>query len=576
MTLLSTVRNAFCAFFDEVNKQVIPPVPARAGMISDEKPFVEWMQQPPPPPPPKVSWTRASPMHIPRVGFGIVHAANRAFVVGGLVPAYDASGTTQQGWAPIGAVEVLSLPSDDPHSWFWEVGVALPNPRAFTALVHYRMGDEDVLIAIGGSSFRKGRMVPSPVVESFSIRQNTWMRRNDMPSPRIGHTASTYNDLVYVIGGLPGENDSTQYHVQVYDPVKDAWSTLKMTSPYVYSHTATSIPGKGILVAGGIENSQNGFDPSPSSSAWMFDPAGNTFVPLRDLPFGSHGASATLWGNDLAIVAGGLSKLGALNATQGYHIPTGTWRIIPDLPTPRIGLGLVAARGHIAAVGGASLPHCPRTQEEDTPAISRRSYDKHNGGLDDIIRCVKNCLFFNLFLFYYTIYILLFHSSAFHRRVQLNERVSLNCQLKERYQSMRRTMRMVSGLPLSIANARVLRKSMASRASRGRFVPKKVPCNNAYAASAAEAGQVSGQGAGVVNKVKQMDKDFKYNGWHMLRWGGFALLGAGSCGMYLYRDEVTELTWLQRRKDHSDDPWRRECADPSARSSSRRRVRTFK
>ena len=50
------------------------------------------------------------------------------------------------------------------------------------------------------------------------------------------------------------------------------------------------------------------------------------------------------------------------------------------------------------------------------------------------------------------------------------------------------------------------------------------------------------QGAGVVNKVKEMDKQYRYNGWHLLRWASFVLLGGGASGAYLYRDEVTE--WL--------------------------------
>ena len=126
---------------------------------------------------------------------------------------------------------------------------------------------------------------------------------------------------------------------------------LKATSPCMH---ATTIPGRGILVAGGIQNSQSGFDPSPSSSAWMFDPRMG-FAPLPDLPSGTHSAGSALLSGELLIIAGGLSKRGALNATQAFHLPTKTWHEIPDLPTPRIGLGLVSARGKVVAVGGAGL-----------------------------------------------------------------------------------------------------------------------------------------------------------------------------------------------------------------------------
>ena len=92
-------------------------------------------------------------MRIPRVGFGIAHAANRVFVVGGLVPAYYAHESTQHGWTPIGAVEVLDLLSDSPNSWLWQAGKSLLNPAHSLLVPYHTVGDDDLIIAIGGSSF---------------------------------------------------------------------------------------------------------------------------------------------------------------------------------------------------------------------------------------------------------------------------------------------------------------------------------------------------------------------------------------------------------------------------------------
>jgi hypothetical protein len=44
-----------------------------------------------------------------------------------------------------------------------------------------------------------------------------------------------------------------------------------------------------------------------------------------------------------------------IGSVFGYELATGTWRRLPDLPTPRHGMAVAAVNGKVYAIGGSPI-----------------------------------------------------------------------------------------------------------------------------------------------------------------------------------------------------------------------------
>ena len=353
ITILRTLRQAFCDFFDAVNTQIIPPVANKESEhqtknLSDAAPWA-----PAPTVFSGVPWNRAAPLTVPRFAFGTCFSDNQVFVAGGLVPRYTFP-MVQLGWQRTRVFEVLDT-AGPPQRWFWQHKKPMPVPHAFPALVYWK--DDNAVYSFGGIA-DDDTNTPSDIVQKYLVGLDEWVNCTRMPSGRAGHTATLYKEKIYIIGGVGEKGKKTP--ILVFDPKGDRWSSFDATSiPRMpYSHVAASIAGRGILIAGGLERN-DGFDPSPVGSSWLFQPGSNIpFTALGDMPRAVHGASAAFSAlHQSVVVLGGMSKTGLLNVSQAYDVRSGRWNVMPDVPTPRLGLGAAAINGgtHIMAVGGASL-----------------------------------------------------------------------------------------------------------------------------------------------------------------------------------------------------------------------------
>ena len=56
------------------------------------------------------------------------------------------------------------------------------------------------------------------------------------------------------------------------------------------------------------------------------------------------------------VSVGGESPAGTHAAVYGFDVATGRWRRLPDLPTPRHGLGAVTFAGRVYVIGGGPQP----------------------------------------------------------------------------------------------------------------------------------------------------------------------------------------------------------------------------
>jgi len=77
--------------------------------------------------------------------------------------------------------------------------------------------------------------------------------RPTTPKDRSEIAGALLNNKIYIIGVF--ENGHSTDIVQVYDPIKDEWSTLApLSQPLDHTFVATSINGKMYVIGGGYLN----------------------------------------------------------------------------------------------------------------------------------------------------------------------------------------------------------------------------------------------------------------------------------------------------------------------------------
>ncbi|MHC4461984.1 MAG: Kelch repeat-containing protein [Planctomycetota bacterium] len=102
---------------------------------------------------------------------------------------------------------------------------------------------------LGGTTYPTASLTR---VEAYDPVMDTWTTKADMPTARMGLSASTVNGKIYTIGGRTSNAGTTVSTVEVYDPVTDAWTTEAEMPTSRWGISASVINGK-IYTFGGSE-----------------------------------------------------------------------------------------------------------------------------------------------------------------------------------------------------------------------------------------------------------------------------------------------------------------------------------
>ena len=176
---------------------------------------------------------------------------------------------------------------------------------------------------------------------------------SEVPSPRVGHTASAIDDRIYVFGGRGGKAMTPleeNGRVWVYDTMLNKWSFLDPAkgSPYpsarsYHASTSTDHPLSQVTAPSG---------PPDGSVASAFSKA-----PPRekqDQTESSLGVSSS--GSDdhgTLFIHGGCPATGRLSDVWAFDIASRTWSQYPDAPgPPRGGPSLVLGQERLYRFGG--------------------------------------------------------------------------------------------------------------------------------------------------------------------------------------------------------------------------------
>ena len=270
----------------------------------------------------------------------------------------------------------------------WERHTPLPEPR--TEVSAAAAGGEIVVaggfVAAGGNSAR---------VDAYSVKDDRWRRLPDLPVSVDHAAAASANGRVYVVGGYGGDRLPLR---TVFVLERGAWRALARL-PDARAAAAAAIAGGKLYVVGGIDGRRSlarvafaltlgsqtlDEDPWPERAGaprrrrlgWARlrdrrprgrdrheqDATSRSTTPPPSAGAGSHRCRERAAARARRRSAGASSRSAARSrpARSEASTPT-TWRTrrwsrLPDLPTPRHGLGVVAVNDRIWVVGGGPEP----------------------------------------------------------------------------------------------------------------------------------------------------------------------------------------------------------------------------
>lgn len=167
---------------------------------------------------------------------------------------------------------------------------------------------------------------------------------------RLAHGSSpavaVIQDHIYVAGGTSARG-VTLNDLEVYDPVRNSWSTLaSMAVPR--NHTAGGAINGKFYVAGGRGSI------AASTALEVYDPQANSWTRLAPMPTGRSGIGAGVVNGELYVFGGEGERV--FEEVEVYNPMENRWRQLSPMRTPRHGLFASVIANRIYLPGGATRP----------------------------------------------------------------------------------------------------------------------------------------------------------------------------------------------------------------------------
>jgi len=235
----------------------------------------------------------------------------------------------------------------------WEVLSPMPVPVGYAGFSTYN----DQLYIVGGIT--NDALIRNQLM-SFDPGTGLWEQTYaSLKSNRWGLTATWINDKLYVMGGTNDPKGEALEDIEVYDPETNVWSIAgQMQTPRI-GHAAVAYQGK-IYVMGGEpkEPTLSGLYPFLE----VYDPVENTWESLSPMPTGRAYLAACV-SNDRIYAIGGGKKypFPGLKTVEEYDPETDTWQTKTELHTGKISAVTCTSGDKIYIIGGAEFNYTPGT-----------------------------------------------------------------------------------------------------------------------------------------------------------------------------------------------------------------------
>ena len=217
----------------------------------------------------------------------------------------------------------------------------------------------------GGFAAANSLSEPTKVLLRYDPRRRRWKRLPPAPTPRAAHAAAVIRGRLYIAGGA---NDSGSLQsLEIYDFARRRWSRGPDFPGPARNHTTGVASGGKFYVLAGR-------DARNYTTAERYDPRRRTWESLPDMRTARGGIASARLRDGRIVVFGGeeLTPGGKTIASVEMLDPRRRrWSRLPDLRTPRHGLGGAALGNRVFAVSGGVIPGLsvsPTIEFLDVPA----------------------------------------------------------------------------------------------------------------------------------------------------------------------------------------------------------------
>ncbi|MGH2710598.1 MAG: kelch repeat-containing protein [Actinomycetota bacterium] len=187
----------------------------------------------------------------------------------------------------------------------------------------------------------------SPNDQAFALQGSSWRQLPRMPEPRGAAGAAAAGGQIYIAGGIGPSGLATS--TLIFDPSGGgSWST----APGLHEpreHLGVASFGGRVYVLGG----RAGGDLSDATE--VFTPKNGSWRRLPDMPTPRGGVAAGSVDDGFIVVPGGegsQSDDGTFPQVEAFDIEHERWLSLPPLPTPRHGLGVVGVGNVLYTLAG--------------------------------------------------------------------------------------------------------------------------------------------------------------------------------------------------------------------------------
>jgi hypothetical protein len=194
--------------------------------------------------------------------------------------------------------------------------------------------------------------------ELYDPVAGTFTATGSMATTREFQTATLLTSgKVLIVGGIgtSGNSAFSLASAELYDPVMGTFTATGNLATARYLHTATSLPGGKVLIAGG-EGGEEGNPTYVVASAELYDPDAGTFTTTGSLVTGREYHTATPLPNGKVLIAGGQNiDYSVLASAELYDPDAGTFTATGSMATTReFHTATLLTSGKVLIAGGAT------------------------------------------------------------------------------------------------------------------------------------------------------------------------------------------------------------------------------
>ena len=277
-------------------------------------------------------WAPLAPATLARTEVAAARVGRHIYVVGGFE---ERSGQTTA------AIERYDIRRDR-WSRVRAMPLALNHPTAVA-----RRGR---LYVHGGYRGVRSLSEPTGALLEYDPGRRRWRRLPSAPTPRTAHAAAVIGDRLYVAGGA---NDSGSLRsLEIYDFRRRRWRSGPSFPGPPRNHTTGVASGGRFYVLAGRDRGN-------LAAAERYDPRRRAWqrLPSMRTPRGGI-ASAGLPDGRIVVFGGERLEPGGttIREVELFNPRRRRWRALPDMPTPRHGLGGAAMGNRVYAIEGGVRP----------------------------------------------------------------------------------------------------------------------------------------------------------------------------------------------------------------------------